>query len=85
MHDGVNSIIKIVYELSESFGEADNKSPWRERKLIYLEHLKNASYEAQLVALADKLHNIKSTLKDFHEQGDSVWDRFSAGYKEQLW
>ncbi len=61
------------------------KPEWRERKMAYLEHVKNADRKATRVALADKLDNARSILGDYREVGDKLWSRFNAGREDQLW
>jgi hypothetical protein len=38
-----------------------------------------------MVALADKLSNVRSTLRDLREHGDEVWARFKGGKDGTLW
>ena len=57
---------------------ADNT--WRARKAETLKHLEEAGYEAKLVALGDKLANIRAIqrdLKEYTEKGIAFWDRFN--------
>jgi GTP pyrophosphokinase len=61
------------------------KSPLRQRKENYLEHLRNASGDALLVAVADKLHNARSILSDYRAVGENLWARFNAPREDQLW
>lgn len=61
------------------------KPPWRERKQAFLDRLPTASRDTLLVALADKLHNVRSKISDFREVGDALWDRFNRGREEQFW
>lgn len=61
------------------------KAPWRERKEAHLTHLATASRSVQLVAAADKLHNLHSLLADLRAQGPQVWSRFKAGPEDQRW
>ena len=39
------------------------KPPWRPRKEAYIAHLREATADERLVAVADKLHNAKTLLK----------------------
>lgn len=73
----------IVSEVTET--ELSPKPPWRERKEAYLEALARMSPEALLIAVADKLHNARSTLSDFRRLGPSVWLRFNADADAQAW
>jgi len=38
-----------------------------------------------LVSAADKLHNVRSILKDYRMIGDAVWERFHGGKEGTLW
>ena len=62
------------------------KPPWRERKERYIRHLREASDDAVLVSLADKLDNARAILRDFRAEGNNVWQRFNAkDPRQQLW
>lgn len=61
------------------------KPPWCDRKLRYLEHLRDASVSVRRVALADKLHNARSLLADWQRLGDSIWQEFRQGKAGTLW
>jgi (p)ppGpp synthase/HD superfamily hydrolase len=70
-------------ECSEPGGQP--KPPWRHRKETYISHLKTASKPALLIAVADKLHNVRSVLADYRVHGDDIWQRFNAGKADELW
>lgn len=79
-------VIDIVAALSEEKTDADgNKRPWKERKVDHIAVIASAPIAAQAVALADKLHNLTSTLVDLLVVGIAVWDRFNAARDEFLW
>jgi (p)ppGpp synthase/HD superfamily hydrolase len=61
------------------------KPPWRERKLRYLKHLREAPQGDLRVSLADKVDNARAILADYQQVGEALWSRFSAGRSEQLW
>jgi (p)ppGpp synthase/HD superfamily hydrolase len=61
------------------------KPPWRERKVIYLRHLREADIDILRVSLADKLHNACSILRDLQKNGDVIWERFKGGKDGTLW
>jgi len=77
-----DTIADIVAGCSDTF--EDPKPPWPERKAAYLEHLLTADRSTLLVSAADKLHNARSTFRDLREQGESVWERFSATREQTL-
>ena len=76
-------VAKIVDGCTDSY--TDPKPPWRERKEIYLRHLKKADGETRLVSAADKLNNVRSILSDYREVGESIWARFNGGREGTLW
>lgn len=61
------------------------KPPWRDRKLLYLEKMRDASPSVLRVSLADKLHNARSILTDLYRYDDTVWQKFNAGKEGTLW
>jgi (p)ppGpp synthase/HD superfamily hydrolase len=61
------------------------KPPWRERKVNYIRHLKNADADTRLVSAADKLNNVRSILSDYRAIGESIWSRFNGGREGTLW
>lgn len=77
----------VVAEIVDGCTDSDTmpKPPWRERKEAYIAHLPNAGRSAQLVSAADKLYNVRSTIDDYREHGESVWQRFTTGRDGALW
>jgi (p)ppGpp synthase/HD superfamily hydrolase len=77
-------VATIVDECSDTFDTP--KPPWRERKESYIRHLPDASDDAILVSLADKLDNARAMLRDFRAHGDELWQRFNEQDPQQhLW
>jgi (p)ppGpp synthase/HD superfamily hydrolase len=58
---------------------------WRQRKTLYLEHLRAMTADARRVALADKVHNARAMLRDYRAVGEQLWQRFNAGRDDQIW
>ncbi|HUB57295.1 MAG TPA: HD domain-containing protein [Mycobacterium sp.] len=69
-------VATIVDECSDTFETP--KPPWRQRKESYIRHLPDASDDAIVVSLADKLDNARAILRDFRAHGDQLWQRFSV-------
>jgi (p)ppGpp synthase/HD superfamily hydrolase len=69
-------VATIVDECSDTFETP--KPPWRQRKESYIRHLPDASDDAVLVSLADKLDNARAILRDFRVHGDELWRRFTV-------
>ncbi len=76
-------VAKIVEGCTDSFVEP--KLEWVERKRDYLTHVKDADDETRLVSAADKLHNVRTILADYRQQGESIWTRFSGKREGTLW
>jgi GTP pyrophosphokinase len=65
--------------------EVEPKPPWRDRKEAYIAHLETASSSVRLVSACDKLHNARSILRDYRQQGEALWPRFKGGKAGTLW
>ena len=76
-----------VTEIVDGCTETDTtpKPPWAERKKAYIARISSTLPSVRLVSAADKLHNIRSILKDYRTQGDVVWDLFKGGKQGTLW
>ncbi len=61
------------------------KPAWKARKEKYLEHIQAGAGGALRIALADKLHNARESVVDYHRLGEGLWANFNAGKVEQLW
>lgn len=53
------------------------KPPWPERKALHLTALGQAPPSALLIAAADKLHNVRSLIRDYRSAGEALWERFN--------
>ena len=77
------AVAEMVVACSECVGSP--KPPWRDRKLAYLEHLRQATPSVRRISLADKLHNIRSLIRDYRQVGEALWARFEGGRNDSLW
>jgi (p)ppGpp synthase/HD superfamily hydrolase len=77
------TIAEIVRSCSDS--ETTPKPPWQERKDAFLARLEHATPSVRLVVAADKLHNVRSLLREYRRQGDAIWRHFKAGREKTLW
>lgn len=79
-------VLAIVAACSDAEGQAGQaKPPWKERKLAYIAHVREAGAATRLVSAADKLHNARAILGDLRVLGDELWPRFSGGKENSLW
>ena len=79
-------VAEIVAGCSDSLEAGDSRS-WRERTQAYIAHLPEVDDDAVLrVALADKVHNARSIVRDYRAEGHALWDRFTNKTPgDQLW
>lgn len=75
-------VAEIVKEVSEDKDPSDSPeksiATWRERKLKYMNLIKNDSHEAVMVSCADKIHNLRSLIELYKKEGDEMWGHFNA-------
>jgi myo-inositol-1(or 4)-monophosphatase len=51
---------------------------WHARKQAAIDRLARAPRDAKIVALGDKLSNMRAIARDYAEQGDKLWNLFHA-------
>lgn len=95
LHDTLEDCRQVTKEqIREYFGERvlelveqeseDKSKTWTERKGTTIRHLKTAPREVQMIALADKLANIRDIDREYPEIGESFWDRFRMKSKDAM-
>ena len=96
LHDTVEDTPLTIEDIEKEFGakianivegssEPDKSLPWIDRKEHTINFLKTASEDIRAVVSADKLHNIRSIIRDYEKVGEEVWERFNAGREQQKW
>lgn len=58
-------------------GQTESES-WRARRMFSLSRLASASRDAKIVAMGDKLSNMRAIAHDYRQIGDELWNRFHA-------
>ena len=59
---------------------------WHARKQSAIDRLACASHDAKIVALGDKLSNMRAIARDYSVQGDALWNIFhTKDPKEHEW
>lgn len=80
------NVAQLVCECSDVIVDRkDDKPPWKERKLAYIDKIKSKSRAARLISSADKLHNARAILREYRQVGDDLWARFNPNKEEILW
>jgi len=79
-----DDVARIVAECSDT--DEEPKPPWLDRKRRYVDHLAEVGVDTLLVSVADKLDNARSMLRDYHEHGPALWERFNRkNPHDHLW
>ena len=68
----------VAEETDEIPGQASEENTWHARKRAAIDRLSKASREAKMVALGDKLSNMRAIARDYAVQGDALWNLFHA-------
>lgn len=92
LHDTVEDTDTTVEQIRAEFGDriaslvaADSDTPiqgisreesWRIRKQAAIDRIASASHDAKIVALGDKLSNMRAIARDYAMQGDNLWNLF---------
>lgn len=95
LHDTVEDCEEVTIEIiREEFGErvaelvyaeSENKEDsWMKRKGDTIQSLKaEKDFYKKILALADKLSNVRSMYKDYNDIGEELWQRFNMKDKEK--
>ena len=91
LHDTVEDTDTTLIEIEKLFGKniatmvdvlSENKQlPYRERKLVQAQRIREATFETKMVKCADCLSNIKSIYFDM-KRDKNIWSRFNSGKED---
>jgi myo-inositol-1(or 4)-monophosphatase len=57
-------------------GAANEAETWHQRKQAAIDRLAAASHDAKIVAMGDKLSNMRAIWRDYQMKGDELWQIF---------
>lgn len=91
LHDVIEDTDTTADDLRREFGErvallveaesdikveGDQADSWHQRKEFAIKRLANASRDVKIVAMGDKLSNMRAIARDYAVQGDALWNLF---------
>jgi (p)ppGpp synthase/HD superfamily hydrolase len=97
LHDVIEDTTVSAEELRSQFGrevvalvralsEPDKTAPWEARKAHTINYLeKQANEDVLLIALADKLDNVRAIREGLESEGERFWARFNRPREKQKW
>ena len=102
LHDTVEDTDTTVEQIRTEFGDriaslvasesdivvdgVNEEDSWHARKQAAIDRLARASHDAKIVALGDKLSNMRAIARDYARQGDALWNLFHVkDRKEHEW
>ena len=63
-------------------GGANEEETWHTRKQAAIDRLAAASHDAKIVAMGDKLSNMRAIWRDYQTKGDELWNIFHVKDKK---
>ena len=70
-------IAMLVYAESDPFTEGMSEADsWHDRKQAAIDQLASAPLDAKIVAMGDKLSNMRAIWRDYQTKGDDLWQIF---------
>ena len=72
-------VAELVSSESDTFEDGvSEEDSWHSRKQAAIDRLAKASHDAKIVALGDKLSNMRAIARDYSLKGDELWKLFHA-------
>ena len=102
LHDTIEDTDTTIEQIKSEFGDRvaalvasesedrekgiSKEESWHARKQAVIERLANAPLDSKIVALGDKLSNMRAIARDYATQGDDLWNLFNTkDPKEHEW
>lgn len=83
--DIINEFGMNVYKIIEEVSEDKKIKDWKQRKILAIEKIKQASFDGKMVECVDKIHNLETLYNIYLKEGESVWDNFNSTKDDQKW
>ncbi len=77
-------VSELVEALTEPQSTPEKRLSWSDKKQQYVKQLKKAPKEAVLIAAADKMHNLRTIVEDYHDHPERFAQDFGNNFEERL-
>ncbi len=74
----------FVEAISEPQSTSEQRISWRDKKNAYVKLLKKGPKESVLIAAADKMHNFRTIVEDYHDEPERFAQDFGNNFEERL-
>lgn len=99
LHDTVEDTSVTIEQIRQEFGDRvaslvhhetsplPHDAPWCDRKQAQADLIAASPTDSKIVAIGDKLSNLRAIVADYRQLGDALWQRFKApgGKEDILW
>ena len=99
LHDTVEDTDVTIEQIRKEFGDRvaalvhretsplPHEAPWRDRKKAQADLIAASPRDSKIVAIGDKLSNLRTIVADYRQIGDTLWQRFRApkGKEDVVW
>lgn len=75
---GEHVAMLVAHESEEEMPDMSEEESWHIRKQAAIDKLAKAPLDSKMVALGDKLSNMRAIAHDYATIGDAIWERFHA-------
>ena len=70
-------VAELVHAESDQFTEGvSEEDSWHDRKQAAIDRLASAPHDVKIVAMGDKLSNMRAIWRDYQQKGDELWQIF---------
>ncbi len=77
-------VCELVLTVTEPRSTPEQRISWLEKKMQYARQLKKGPPEAVLIAAADKIHNFRTMIEDYHDAPDRFIQDFGKNFDERV-
>lgn len=77
------NVLTIVLAVTEPQDSVERKYTWKERKKVYAAQLRTAPVESLMIAAADKIHNMRTTVEEYYNDHERYLKEYGGSLDER--